>query len=114
MMNKRLGCSNAYREFWPSLWAKMLTATLLLSFQNKGQWSVNDCLSCIMVNQSAMWPVLSIYKVLTIVIDYNAHEHVVAAFNPTLVATVREAVLGFSLAYVSLKQSNSWCIDDYN
>jgi hypothetical protein len=34
--------------------------------ENERQWSVNDCWPSIMVNHNTMWPLLSIYEVLTV------------------------------------------------
>jgi len=42
---------------------------------NEHPWSVNDIWPCIMVDQSEMWPLLSMYNVLAGFIVQNAHEH---------------------------------------
>ena len=51
--------------------------------ENERQQSVNDFWPCIMVNQSAMWPLMAIYKVVTGFIGENAQYHLVAALNMT-------------------------------
>jgi len=62
---------------------------------------MNDFWPCIIVNQSAMWLLLSIYQVLTGVIGYNAYEHFVATWNMNealmLRRLSREYLLIFSL-----------------
>jgi hypothetical protein len=47
--------------------------------QNERQPSVNYCWPSIMVNHSAMWWLLSIYVVLTVIILQKAKEYLVVA-----------------------------------
>jgi hypothetical protein len=49
--------------------------------QSERQQSVNDCWLSIMVNHSAMWRLLSIYIVLTVIIHYKAQEYLVVALK---------------------------------
>jgi len=49
--------------------------------ENERQQSVNDFCRWIMVNQSLMWPLMAIYKIVTSFIGCNAQDHWVAALE---------------------------------
>jgi len=64
-----------------------------------------------MVNQSARWPLMSIYGLLTCFIGSNIQEYEVAALKVNYVVIVREAVTGPSLAYRPIKAAKTLFTD---
>jgi hypothetical protein len=49
--------------------------------ENERQQSLNDFWPCIIGKQSAMWPLMAIYKVVTGCIGENTQYHFIAALN---------------------------------
>jgi len=64
----------------------------LPDYENECQQSVKDFWPRIIVNQSAMWPLMAIYKVVTGSIGENAQYHLAAAMNMNKIVVVLEAV----------------------
>jgi len=48
-------------------------------YENECQWSINDCWPSMMVKHSALWPLQSIYIVLTVFVRYKSQEYLVVA-----------------------------------
>ena len=83
----------------------------LLQLENERQWSFNDCWPSIVVNPSAMWPVWSIYVVLTVFVRETAREYIVVALSMKYVVTVPEDVSGISRTYLPIRASIRLFID---
>jgi len=83
----------------------------LLQLENERQWSFNDCWPSIVVNPSAMWPVWSIYVVLTVFVCETAREYIVVALSMKYVVTVPEDVAGISRTYLPIRASIRLFID---
>ena len=66
-------------KYWLPLYAKEKVKCSLPHQENECQRSVNDCWPSIFVNHSAMWPLLSVYMVLTVLVHEKAHEYLVVA-----------------------------------
>jgi hypothetical protein len=74
-----IGCSQSYRNYWLPLQIKQIAIPSLPHLQNERQQSINDCWPSIMVNHSAIWQLLPIYIVFTVIILYKAQEYLVVA-----------------------------------
>jgi len=62
------GCTLSWTDYWLPLLAKVKVKRFIPHLQNERQQTFNDCWPSIMVNHSAMWLLLSIYIVLTVII----------------------------------------------
>jgi len=99
-IQKRFGRYYAYSKYWLPLLSKEIEPRSLPHYEDGLQRSIHDFWPFIMGNQTVMHRLLCIYDVLTVFLSYNGHELLVASFQMELVVTVREAVMGTSLAYL--------------
>jgi hypothetical protein len=82
--------------------------------KNDCQWGNNNSSPFIMGNLSTMRRLLAICEVTTVFIVKNAQCFLQAALQIIYVITVREAVVGISLANLPRKAANYVFIDDSN
>jgi hypothetical protein len=64
-----------------------------------------------MVNYSAMWPLLSLYEIVTIFVDINADKHLVSAGYIKHIVTIEEPVAAILVAYLPRMAPNYLCIE---
>jgi len=65
LINQRLGHLDAYTEYWPPLQAKKIATQSLPNHGNECLWRANDFWLRSIVNESAMWPSMAIYTIVT-------------------------------------------------
>jgi len=82
--------------------------------EHERQWSVNDFRPCIMVDQSARWPLMFIYGVLIGFIGKNIQNLWVAALNTNWVVIMSKSVAGQSPTHQSMKAAKTFFIDVYD
>lgn len=82
--------------------------------ENECQQSITKVWPFLISNQSEIWPLLSLCKIFTVFIRYNAHDLFIAAFEMKSVVNGRETVIGISLAHPTHEPVNSVVIGVFN
>jgi len=109
-----IGCRHQFFRHWQRLLAETTATCSLPHPGNERQQSVNDCWPSIMVHHSAMWPLLSIYMDITVLVCSKSHQYLVVAQWMNCLVTALEDVAGLFHTDQPIKAAISLCLDACN